>query len=63
MLASEALGSKFDKGNAPYQDFADLFRLRDCLVHLKPDDLIEVDDDQASKFLGRKLANNLKVEV
>jgi len=62
MLASEALGSKFDKGKAPYQDFADLFRLRDCLAHLKPEDLIEYDKDEplAFRYLGRKLTEKFR---
>ncbi len=62
MLASEALGSKFDKGKAPYQDFADLFRLRDCLAHLKPEDLIEYykDEPLAFRYLGRKLTKSLR---
>ena len=60
MLASEALGSKFDKGSSPYQDFADLFKLRDCLVHLKPEDLIEPDEDEIYKYVGRKLIERLR---
>lgn len=60
MLASEALGSGFKKGENPYQDFADLFRLRDCLVHLKPEDRIETDDNGEIKFLGRKLTERLR---
>ncbi|MBD2426640.1 hypothetical protein [Phormidium sp. FACHB-1136] len=59
-LASQALESQFDKGQNPYQDFADLFRLRDCLVHLKPEDLIEASDNQESRFLGRRLARKLR---
>jgi hypothetical protein len=60
MLASEALGSEFDKGSSPYQDFADLFKLRDCLVHLKPEDLIEPDEDEIYKYVGRKLIERLR---
>ncbi len=60
MLASKALGSKFDKGKAPYQDFADLFRLRDCLAHLKPEDIIEYDEDEVFRYLGRKLTKSLR---
>ena len=59
-LASEALGSEFDKGSSPYQDFADLFKLRDCLVHLKPEDLIEPDEDEIYKYVGRKLIERLR---
>jgi hypothetical protein len=60
MLASEALGSGFKKGENPYQDFADLFRLRDCLVHLKPEDRIETEDNGEIKYLGRKLTERLR---
>ena len=60
MLASEALGNKFDKGKKPYQDFADLFKLRDCLVHLKPEDLIESNEDKLFQYFGRKLTRSLR---
>ena len=60
MLASEALGSQFDKGSSPYQDFADLLKLRDCFVHLKPEDLIEPDEDKIYKYVGRKLIEKLR---
>ena len=60
MSASEALGSKFDKGKDPYQDFADLFNLRDCLAHLKPEDIIEYDKDEMFRYLGRKLTKRLR---
>lgn len=60
MLASEALGSGFKKGENPYQDFADLFKLRDCLVHLKPEDRIETEDNGEIKYLGRKLTERLR---
>jgi len=40
LMARAALhGRPFDKGAKPYQDFDLLFRLRDAIVHLKPDTL------------------------
>lgn len=60
MLASEALNSSFKKGENPYQNFADLFRLRDCLVHLKPEDRIEEGDNGEVKYLARKLTKSLR---
>lgn len=60
MMASEALSNKFDKGKNPYQDFADLFRLRDCLVHLKPEERIEIDEDNNWTYSGRKLIERLR---
>jgi len=60
MLASVALGDGFKKGENPYQDFADLFRLRDCLVHLKPEDRIETEENGEIKYLGRELAESLR---
>ena len=60
MLASEALGNGFKKGENPYQDFADLFRLRDCLVHLKQEDRIETEDNGEVKYLGRMLTERLR---
>jgi len=58
--ASNALSQKFDVGKRPYQDFADLFRLRDCLVHLKPEDRLEVDLDDDWIYSGRKLIDRLR---
>lgn len=60
MMASEALSNKFDKGKNPYQDFADLFILRDCLVHLKPEDRIEIDKDNNWTYSERKLIARLR---
>lgn len=60
MLASKALGSQFDKRSSPYEDFADLFKLRNCLVHLKPQDLIEPDEDKIYKYVGRELIEKLR---
>lgn len=60
LLASEALNSPFKKGENPYQNFADLFRLRDCLVHLKPEDRIEEGENGEVKYLGRKLTESLR---
>jgi hypothetical protein len=60
ILASEALGNGFNKGENPYQDFADLFRLRDCLVHLKPEDRIETDYNSEIRYLERKLTERLR---
>ncbi|MFN6539780.1 MAG: hypothetical protein RM021_026000 [Nostoc sp. EkiNYC01] len=60
MLVSEALNSGFKKGENPYQNFADLFRLRDCLVHLKPEDRIEEEENSEVKYLGRKLTQRLR---
>jgi len=45
MLASRALGNGFERGENPYQDFADLLGLCNCLVHLKPKELIETEDN------------------
>jgi hypothetical protein len=55
MLASQALNSPLEKGKPPYQDFAYLFKLRDCLVHLKPEDIIEEQEDGEIKYFGRDL--------
>jgi hypothetical protein len=60
MLASEALNSGFKKGDKLYQNFADLFKLRDCLVHLKPEDIIEEGENGEIKYFGRKLLQNLR---
>lgn len=60
MMASVALSNKFDKGVFPYQDFADLFELRDCLVHLKPQDRMEIDEDSNWFYSGRKLIDRLR---
>ncbi len=60
MLASQALDSGFKKGGNPYQNFADLFKLRDCLVHLKPEDRIEEGENGEVKYLGRKLTERLR---
>lgn len=60
MMASVALSNKFDKGKHPYQDFADLFKLRDCLVHLKPKDRLKIDDDSNWFYSGRKLIGRLR---
>lgn len=60
MLASEALNSSFKKGENPYQNFADLFRLRDCLGHFKPEDRIEEGENGEFKYLGRKLSERLR---
>ncbi|WP_334947001.1 hypothetical protein [Nostoc sp.] len=60
MLASEALNSGFKKGENPYQNFADLFSLRDCLGHLKPEDRIEEGENGEFKYIGRKLTERLR---
>ncbi|HCF28823.1 MAG TPA: hypothetical protein DEV81_16825 [Cyanobacteria bacterium UBA11049] len=60
MMASVALSNKFDKGKHPYQDFADLFKLRDCLVHLKPQDRLTIDEDSNWFYSGRKLIDRLR---
>ena len=60
MLASKALGSPFDKRSSPYEDFADLFQLRNCLVHLKPAYLIEPDEDKIYKYVGREFIERLQ---
>ncbi|NTW19397.1 MAG: hypothetical protein HGA42_07225 [Nostocales cyanobacterium W4_Combined_metabat2_030] len=60
MLASEALNSPFKKEQQPYQEFADLFKLRDCLVHLKPKDVIEEQEDGEIKYFGRDLTKRLR---
>lgn len=60
LMASEALYKKFDKGNNLYQDFADLFRLRDCLLHFKPEDHIEIDEDNNWTYSPRKLIDKLR---
>ncbi len=60
MSASKALGSQFDKRSSPYEDFVDLFKLRNCLVHLKPEDLIEPGEDKIDKYVGRELIEKLR---
>ncbi len=41
LVASFALtGSTFDKGAQPFQDFAELIKLRNAIVHLKPGDTV-----------------------
>ena len=60
MLASKALGSPFDRRSSPYEDFEDLFKLRNCFVHLKPEDLIEPDEDKIYNYVGRKLIEKLR---
>lgn len=62
ILASEALGSKFEKGSSPYQEFSDLFKLRDCLVHLKPEDLMNIDENQEFNYSGRELIRNFRAK-
>jgi hypothetical protein len=40
LVASQTLsGSMFDKGSNPYQDFATLVKLRNDLIHLRPQDI------------------------
>lgn len=60
MQASKALDSPFDKGHKLYQNFADLFKLRDCLVHLKPQDRIEEGEDGEIKYFGRELTQRFR---
>jgi hypothetical protein len=60
MLASEALNNGFKKGENPYQDFADLFRLRDCLFHLKPEDRFEMGDNGEMKYFERDMIKRLR---
>lgn len=43
--AAEALGSPFDPGSNPFQDFNTLVKLRDSLMHVKPNTDTEVDSD------------------
>jgi len=57
--ASKALSQEFDKGKSPYQDFADLFSLRNCLAHLKPEDRLEIDDGDCI-YSGRELIARLR---
>lgn len=52
--ASNALSQNFDKGKRPYQDFSDLFTLRDCLVHFKPEDRLDIDQDDNWTYSGRE---------
>lgn len=41
MVAAFALsGRTFDKGAAPFQDFVELIKLRNAIVHLKPSDTV-----------------------
>jgi len=41
LVASFALtGRTFDKGAPPFQDFAELIKLRNAIVHLKPSDTV-----------------------
>jgi len=60
MLASRALGNGFERGENPYQDFADLLGLCNCLVHLKPKELIETEDNGEIRFHGRGLIARLR---
>lgn len=59
-LASKALGNPFNKGENPYQDFADLFRVRDCLVHLKPEDIMKINGEGVDEYIGRELCARLR---
>lgn len=45
LSVSKALSQEFKKGEKPYQDFALLFKLRDYLVHFKPEDKFAIDLD------------------
>lgn len=58
--ASRALSKEFDTGKRPYQDFTALFKLRDCLVHLKPEDCLEIDVNNNWNYSGRKLIDRLR---
>lgn len=61
--ASDVLSQAFVKGEQPYQDFADLFRLRNALVHAKPD-LFKIDNNGNLQYLEttkkRKLTRALQ---
>ncbi len=48
------------QGKSLYQDFTDLFRLRDCLVHLKPDDLIESQENDDWTYTPRAFIDKLR---
>jgi len=58
--AINALSQEFDKGKRPYQDFADLFTLRNCLVHPKPEDRLEIDQDNNWTYSERKIIDRLR---
>ena len=57
--ASDALSNKFDKCKKPYQDFVDLFALRDCLVHSKPD-RFNIDTHDQWFYSRNKVINRLR---
>jgi hypothetical protein len=46
LLASQVLGKRLDKGRPPYQDFALLMTLRNDLMHLKPRDTFDLNEDR-----------------
>lgn len=50
MLAKVAFtGTPFNKGESPFQDFVQLFKLRDMLVHYKPEDKYHIDSEGKSE--------------
>lgn len=49
------LGRPFDKGAKPYQDLDLLFRLRDAIVHLKPDTLTGSPQKLLEQLRSRRL--------
>jgi hypothetical protein len=56
LMASFVLDGKIlDKGANPYQDFADLFRLRDLIMHLRAIDQAGKPDGEAMSFTMPKL--------
>ncbi|MEC4868001.1 MAG: hypothetical protein SAJ11_18170, partial [Jaaginema sp. PMC 1078.18] len=64
--ASKALSQEFKKGEKPYQDFDLLFKLRDDLVHFKPEDKFEIDldnnciyDDSTRKIIKKLRDKNI----
>ena len=48
----------FDKGSNPFQDAADVVKLRNELIHYKPEFLSADDEKHWSQRLGRKLTPN-----
>lgn len=59
LVASQVLGGKiFDKGRAPYQDFATLITLRNDIMHLKPKDTF--DDETPGAVTWPKYVTNFQ---
>ena len=62
VIAASLTGSPFDKGRQPYQDFQLLLRLRNDLVHHKPETVneAEVEHEGAPLMVPRQLHERVK---